>query len=236
MATVLPRITGLARAALDLLFPQWCIGCGREGSIVCASCMSSLVAIVPPCCPRCGRPVDESGNCDNCTGTLRNIDGIRAPFLFQGLVRQAVHEFKYRNLRTLGTFLARQLAEYLAENPVPADVLMPVPLHPRRLKERGYNQSSLLARHLSRLTGLDVTENVLIRCKHTTALAKSASREARQENIKGSFTVAGEELRQKNIILIDDVSTTGSTLEACAEVLKIAGAERVWGLVVALEL
>lgn len=234
MATVLPRAKSLAGLALDLLFPQWCIGCGREGEVVCRKCQKSFPTIGSSFCQRCGRPIDEE-ECRNCAGIHMTIDGIRAPFLFQGLVRQAIHELKYRNFRAVAPFLARELASYLDAYPLSAQALIAVPLHARRLRERGYNQSSLISRSLSRLTGLPVLENRLIRQRNTLSLARAANREARREIIAGSFSVAGN-LEGKDVILIDDVSTTGTTLDACAVVLKKAGAGKVWGLVVALEL
>ena len=236
MITVLPRVRSITSHVLDLLFPLWCIGCGREGEVVCRSCRETIRFIGPSFCERCGRPVLEDGVCHNCAGIALTIDGIRAPFLFQGILRQAVHELKYRNLKAIAPFLAGEMASYLQKYPLEADILVPVPLHARRLKERGYNQSELTARYLSALTGIPWKSNILVRQRHSPPLARSASREERRENIAGAFAVSGEGLAGKNIILVDDVSTTGSTLDACAAVIKAAGAQKVWGLVAALEL
>jgi ComF family protein len=173
----------------------------------------------------------------NCTDIDFIIDGIRAPFLFRGLVRQTIHELKYRNLRAAAPFLARELAGYLQELPLTADVIVPVPLHKKRLKERGYNQSELITRHLSALTGIPHTNDGLVRLKHTLSLARSASREARRESVAGAFAIGNREaIEGRNILLVDDVSTTGATLDACAAMLKKAGARTVWGLATALEL
>ncbi len=236
MATVLPRIRSLTGRALDFLFPRWCIGCGREGEVVCRSCRQTFSVIGPLYCSRCGRPLDDGISCRNCDGVDMSIDGIRAPFLFHGLVRQAIHELKYRNLKVAATFLAHELALYLEEYPIAADVIVPVPLHKKRLKERGYNQSELIGGHLAELTGIPLILDCLIRQKHTPSLARSANREVRKENIAGAFDVSGRRIEGKDVILVDDVSTTGTTLDACAAVLKKAGAQQVWGLVIALEL
>jgi ComF family protein len=164
------------------------------------------------------------------------MDGIRAPFLFDGLIRDAIHEFKYRNLRALAPLLAGLMHSYLAENPIPGDVLVPVPVHRKRLRERGYNQSVLLARGLGGLSGLPVVADCLSRQRYTPPQARSSGINERHTNVSDAFACRDGRLRGKQVILIDDVSTSGATLNACASVLKAAGAATVWGLVIALEL
>ena len=232
---MLPRIAGLKTAALDLLFPRWCLGCGREGDYFCPACHQSLPFISPPVCERCGRPVAAGTLCPACAQTGAEIDGIRAPFLFDGLVRQAIHEFKYNNLRDLAPDMACLLHEYLARSPLPCDVLVPVPLHPRRLRQRGYNQSALVARELGRLGGMPVVEGSLVRCAYTPPQVRSASVDERRRQVAGAFACRDHRLAGRKVILIDDVSTSGATLNAGAAALKSAGAASVWGLVIALE-
>lgn len=234
---MLPPITArLKRVALDLLFPPWCIGCGREGNYICDSCQRLLPFISPPICPRCGRPLSQENLCPGCTEEQAEIDGIRSPFLFNGVIRQAIHELKYRNLRALAPLLAGFLNDFLLENPVPGDVLVPVPIHRKRQRERGYNQSTLLARELGRRRGLPLVEDCLVRRNYTPAQARTSSAADRRENVAEAFACVDERLRGKQVLLIDDVSTSGATLDACAGALKSAGAEKVWGLVLALEL
>jgi competence protein ComFC len=239
MAIVLPPVTELKRVALDLLFPRWCIGCGREGDYLCGKCRSSLKTIAPPVCRRCGRPRVEdltSDSCPNCAGWENELDGVRAPFIFAGIVREAIHEFKYNNLRDLAPTLAGLMHLYLKDNPVPGDTLVPVPLHRKRLLERGYNQSALLARELGKQCGLPVVKDCLIRTRYTSSQARSAGVSERQHNVTGAFICRDRRLQGKKVILIDDVSTSGATLGTCAGALKAAGAEAVWALVIALEL
>jgi len=151
-------------------------------------------------------------------------------------MRQAIHEIKYRNLRALAAPLAKLLHEYLVTNPVPGDVLVPVPLHRKRMRERGYNQSGLLAHELGKLISLAVLDDCLIRQQHSSPQARTASVGERQSNVTGAFTCRDGRLRGKKVLLIDDVSTSGATLNACAGVLKSAGATSVWGLVMAEEI
>ena len=236
MASVLPQVTKLKGIALDLLFPQWCVGCGREGDYICRSCRQLLLPIVPPVCPRCGRPQPGGMLCSICVNWQADIDGIRSPFVFDGVVRQAVHKLKYQNLRALAAPLAELLHGYLLANPIPGEVLVPVPLHRKRWRERGYNQSSLLARELGKLTDLPVVDDCLVRQQHTPPQARTANVSERQSNVAGAFTCRDGRLRGKQVLLIDDVTTSGATLNTCAGALKSAGTVSVWGLVVAAEI
>jgi len=132
--------------------------------------------------------------------------------------------------------LAELLQDYFATNPVPAEVLIPVPLHPKRLRERGYNQSYLLARELGKLINLPIVDDCLIRQRHAPPQARTTTVEERRNNIAGAFACRDQRLRDKPVLLVDDVSTSGATLDACAAALKAAGAALVWGLVMAREI
>ena len=233
---VLPQVAKLKGLARDLLFPQWCIGCGKEGDFICSSCRRLLPRIMPPLCPRCGKPQPSGILCPGCVSWQAEIDGIRSPFRFDGIIRQAIHQLKYKNLRALAVPLAKFLQDYLATNPVPGEVLVPVPLHQKRLRERGYNQSSLLAQELGKLINLPVADNCLIRQKHAPPQARSSSVDDRRSNVADAFACRDQRLKDKLVLLIDDVSTSGATLDACAGALKAAGATSVWGLVLAREI
>jgi ComF family protein len=233
---VLPQLTRFKRIALDLLFPQWCVGCGREGAFICSSCYRRLPRIMPPLCPLCGKPQPSGILCPSCIGWRAEIDGIRSPFQFDGVMHQAIYQLKYGNIRALAAPLAGLLHDYLTENPVPGEALVPVPLHRKRLRERGYNQSGLLARELSRLTGMPVVDDCLIRQRHTPPQAKTPNVDERRSNVTNAFTCRDQRLRNKQVLLIDDVSTSGATLNACAAALKAAGAASVWGLALAREI
>lgn len=151
-------------------------------------------------------------------------------------MRQAIHQLKYRNLRAIAEPLAKLLNDYLATYPIPGEVLVPVPLHQKRLRERGYNQSSLLAKALGKLTNLPVVDDCLIRQRHAPPQARSTTVEERRGNVAGAFACRDHRLQDKQVLLIDDVSTSGATLDACAAALKVIGATSVWGLVLAREI
>jgi ComF family protein len=230
---VLPQLTAFKRVALDLLFPQKCIGCGKEGDILCLDCVESLPRIIPPVCPRCGKPQASEIVCPNCINQKYIIDGIRAPYIFKGIIREAIHEFKYKNIRCLAKPLALLLSQYISQNPISAGVIIPVPLHIKRLRERGYNQSDLLTKYLSKFTGIPYENHCLTRVKYILPQAKTKSVEERHKNLSDAFDCIQNGVKNNNVLLIDDVSTSGATLEACARALKSAGAVSVWGLVLA---
>jgi len=232
---VLPKLARFKGMALDLLFPQWCIGCGVEGSFLCQVCRRSLPRINPPICPRCGKPQSSEQLCPGCVEWSATIDGIRSPFRFEGVIREAVHQLKYRNLRAIVSSLAELLDDYLRTLTIPVDVLVPVPLHRKRLRERGYNQSLLLAKGLGKLSGLPLVDNCLIRQTNTPPQARTSTVEERRDNVVGIFSCRDACLRDKQVLLIDDVATSGATLDACAASLKASGAISVWALVLARE-
>lgn len=232
---MLPRLARLRRTALDLLFPCWCLGCGKEGSLICPACRRKLPAITSPICPRCGKPQAGGILCPACSSHQYSIDGVRSPFRFEGVIRQAIHQFKYRNLRAIVEPLAELLGDYLTTHPVPGEVLVPVPLHRKRLRERGYNQSELLARELGKLVKLPVMAEGIVRRQHSPPQARATSISERRSNVNDAFSCGNRSLQNKRIILIDDVATSGATLDACAAVLKAAAASSVWGLTLATE-
>jgi Predicted amidophosphoribosyltransferases len=139
-------------------------------------------------------------------------------------------------LKAISTNLAELLADYLGVNPLPGEVLVPVPLHSRRLRERGYNQSSLLARELGKLINLPVIEGCLIRVKEARPQVRASNVAERQRNVVNAFVCQNGEVDGRQIILIDDVCTSGATLESCAVALKAKGAISVWGLTLAREI
>ena len=222
--------------AVEAFFPRRYVGCGKVGSFLCSGCLAKLPRLLPPLCPRCGRPQASGIVCPDCRQRQTRIDGIRSPFRFDETIRKAVHELKYRNLKAIAPFLSTLLADYVQLNPLPGDALLYVPLHPRRLRERGYNQSSLLARELGSHIDLPVIEDCLVRVNQAQPQVRAVNVEQRRRNVAGAFACQDERVRGKQIILVDDVCTSGATLESCAAALKDRGATSVWGLTLAREI
>lgn len=223
-----------ADAVLDLLFPRVCVGCGARGEFICPSCTRQL-APIGPCCPGCGKPQAQNAKCPACWARHSEIDSIRSPYRFQGTAREAVHAFKYRRVTALARPLAALLAGQIAASPVPADVYVPVPLHSRRLRRRGYNQSALLATELGRLTGTRVDTGGLRRVRDAGPQVRARAVEERRANVAGAFACADDRFNGLRVVVIDDVCTSGATLEACAAALRRAGASSVAGVTFARE-
>ena len=237
------------RYTLDFLFPLSCVVCGKEGKFICEGCEPALTRLSQPYCRVCANP-GTRGICRWCFNDPLNLDGIRAPYLFEGPVREAVYSLKYRGVRAAAPEMGRLLARYLDTHPfesraafesnlpphtaaTPVDLIVPAPLHAKRLRDRGYNQAELLARSLSKEAGIPLDTSSLVRVKHSGPQV-GESRERRRSNVDGSFR-CDTDMTGKSVIVVDDVATTGSTLSACASALKNSGASDVWGLALARE-
>ena len=237
LPVILPRAVGrVASGAVDLLFPKRCVGCDTEGSFLCPDCRDGLPRLEPPFCFLCSQPGRLIvGLCPHCWARPLEINGIRAPYRMEGAVREAVHVLKYQGVRALAPVLGQLLGEFISSINLPADLLAPVPLHPLRERSRGYNQALLLAQEAGKQMTLPVEAKALRRIRHTPSQARSASQDERQANVAGAFAVDVALVQGRSVLLIDDVCTTGATLEACAIALKEAGATSVWGLALARE-
>ena len=230
------RSSELIELVLDSFFPRRCVGCGKLGAFICPECLKNLPRLLPPLCPHCGKPQASGIVCPDCRRRQTEIDGISSPFRFDEVIRKAIYELKYRNLKAISPCLAQLLADYLRSNPLDGEALTYVPLHPRRLRERGYNQSRLLAGELSKRIDLPVIEDCLVRVKQAQPQVRAHDVQERQRNAADAFVSRDEKVNGKQLILIDDVCTSGATLESCATALKSNGAAFVWGLTLAREI
>ncbi len=225
---------------LHLLFPRTCFCCGidlplENKGFLCKDCLKKLKKPGPIICQRCGITLKDGGaHCFNCRGTKAKhfkCSLIRSALDFNEPSRALIHGLKYEKHINIAKFLAPLMQKTLLENPdfLEAEYFVPVPIHKKRFKKRGFNQSEILARELSSLTDIP-TLNALVRIKNTKSQTKLTKKE-RAENIKEAFTCTmPSEIKKKAVILIDDVCTTGATLEECAKVLKKAGAREVYAL------
>ena len=221
---------------LDLLLPPRCVHCQAANSWLCETCVSTIPFIVEPVCEQCGTPIPAStpAQCQQCQNhPLQHIDGVRTAALFEdNPIRSAIHALKYRNLKAVAPVLGNVLANAYHQYHLTADVIVPVPLHRSRHKERGYNQSQLLAKQLGRLLDLPVNTITLQRIRKTRSQMKLGAQE-RHKNVAQAFACKNEQVQNLHILLIDDVCTTGSTLDSCAASLKQSNAASVWGLTLA---
>lgn len=225
---------------LDLLYPPRCLSCGKFGAeYLCASCISQIEPVPEPYCHICGHTL--TGHiCFKCTERARAFTAARAVGVYSGTLRHAIHQFKYNGARMLADPLAGLLYSYLTTTcDYPwkrADCIIPVPIHPSRYRMRGYNQSELLAVKLSDLTGLPVVNDALVRGRCTRPQVE-LSAEDRRINMKDAFTVEKPHLvARRTPILVDDVSTTSSTIYECSRALIRHGSTRVYALCLAVDL
>jgi competence protein ComFC len=229
-------LAALWAAAIAGLFPTRCVGCGVRGAAFCPACWDALPRLQPPLCPRCSRPEPSGRRCHFCQHADPALTAVRAACAFADAARTAIHRLKYEQERHLAEPLAQLLLQSLHTAPLAVDALVPVPLDAARARARGYNQSALLARPVAEALGVSLAAGWLRRARATRPQVGLGARE-RRENVRGAFAcptpaaVAGQ-----RILLVDDVMTTGATLESCAEALVAAGASRVFGLVVARDL
>ncbi len=234
---LLERLRPWVETVLGLWFPPRCPVCGAAGTFpLCPDCLRRFPRIHPPTCQGCGRPLrgpaDLVFTCVPCR-RRRSPVRVRAYGLYEGTLREAVHALKYRGRIALAEPLGGALAEAVRGDPLltAADVLVPVPLHPRREAERGFNQSEELARALARRARIPLLR-ALARVRPTVPQVDLPEAE-RRRNVRGAFAVrlAVGGLR---VVLVDDVVTTGSTLAECARTLRRAGVEVVGAVVVAM--
>lgn len=218
---------------LDLLFPMRCAACGRTGEMLCPACLAQVRPVPQPVCTRCGRPVATPGRCEGCAHGQFHVSAIRSAAVYAEPLDQAIHQFKYEGRPELHEPLGRLLAGYWRARAVTVDLVVAVPLHEKRLHERGYNQSDLLAAVLCREAGLPLLQPDVLRRQRETQQQVLLGPLQRRENVTGAFGWTGAELAGCKVLLIDDVATTGSTLEACGQALLAAGASKVWALTVA---
>lgn len=226
------RWRGLRGQFLDVLFPPRCIGCSRVGEWLCVDCLNQIPLVEPPFCTRCGGAVAVDGLCARCRVSPLQIECIRSAVYFEGVLREAVHWLKYRGRTALAGPLGDLMAAYWVQHPMPIDAVVPVPLHAARLRERGYNQAALLAREMARRVGLVVDERALVR-QRATASQTELNASQRKENVRDAFRCFGNSLAGKRVLVVDDVCTTGATLEACAVALYEGGVCGVQALTLA---
>jgi len=225
---------------LDFLFPKFCISCGKEGSYLCQDCFSLIDILERQYCPFCPQPkvVIDGKTCNFCKRS-KSLNGLYCAASYNNfIIKKLINQFKYEPyIKELSKPLSFLIVAHLinldkAEN-FQDYIFVPIPLHKKKLKKRGFNQASEIAKELSRILKIPFFDDILIKIKQTPAQME-LKKEEREKNIKGIFLCQKPEIIQrKKILLVDDVFTTGSTMEESALTLKRAGAKEVWGIVVA---
>jgi len=220
---------------LDLFFPKRCVGCGKADFFLCYECSTQIEIIRTAICADCGKINKYGQFCSSCKKRLNtNLSGLIIGAEYDaGPLKELIHHLKYSGITELVPILSELIYERIKNKlPTGDKVVVPVPLYRKRKAQRGYNQSELIARYLSKKLKLPGGD-VLIRVKDTQTQV-GLSRNERKLNLKGAFVCEDDDfVRNKVVLLIDDVATTYSTLNECSMILKEAGARQIYGVVVA---
>lgn len=240
-------LRNLLKGLVDIVYPKTCVVC-KSGirnkdsvdEVICLDCWSKIRKNTPPFCHSCGRQLQKNNItkhiCPGCVRKQLHFDRAYSPCIYEGTIKELIHEFKYKGKDYLGRTLSRLMIEFIREYNLPVeylDFIVPVPLHKNRLREREFNQSQVLSQHIGQEFGKDIRDNILMRHRPTQTQTELDT-EKRLSNVKDSFTVINKNtLCGKNILLIDDVMTTAATSSEAAKALKNAGAKIIFVLTLA---
>lgn len=228
----------MIEAILEILYPSTCIFCGRickEG--ICERCRAENPYIREPRCKRCGKPIssEEEEFCHDCIKQKFCYEQGRSLWLHKNSVKQSVYAFKYKNHRIYGRVYAREMAIEFGEliRLWGIDIIVPVPLHKKKVRKRGFNQAEIIARELGKRIGIPVETSAVIREKYTSP-QKELGQSGRRRNLRGAFRARGRSVKGKNILIIDDIYTTGSTINCISEELRRNGCEKTYFLTISI--
>lgn len=224
-------LRSMLRRVAGAFLPASCLLCGGDGGdpILCPGCLDELAPLSSNCCPRCAEPTTHGEHCGRCLHTPPHFDRGFALYRYEFPLDRLVHALKYGHHLGIAAWFGDCLAAHLPAEA--SGLVLPLPLHPRRLSERGFNQAGEIARRLARRRLLPWRPDILVRSRDTAAQAALPLKE-RAANVRGAFECRGE-LGGQTIILVDDVMTSGATLDEAARVLKIHGATEVWAVTLA---
>jgi len=221
-----------------MLYPQTCHFCGELNTTpICKKCAEIVEYIREPCCKRCGKPIryKEQEYCHDCEKREVFFEQGKSVWLHKGVVTWSVYQFKYHNRRIYGKFYAEELWRIYGRKirEWGIELIVPVPLHRKRKRRRGYNQAEILARHLSHLSGIPVNSKAVRRVRHTTP-QKELNDKERKKNLKEAFRITKYWRKVGRVLIVDDIYTTGNTIDAVAKVLRQNGAEKIWFLTISI--
>lgn len=227
-------IRTLASRALDLVFPPRCVGCGAfDGAFLCAECFSAIPRADGRRCDRCWT-IASSAACPRCADFPKAFAGMRSTFSYGGPARDAVLNLKFLGVSAVADVMAREMNQTWREWGLDVGAIVPIPLGWVRRRTRGYNQAELLARSIGRANDIPLLTDAVKRSRQTKPQAMQPDAESRRRNVEGAFAPTGKAVPPR-VLLIDDVATTGATLDACTRALLEGGAQRVYCLTFARE-
>lgn len=233
------KVEKLWSEGLNLIFPMRCPVCDRPApyaQLSCPACRARLAVVAEPRCLKCGKHIEDEGEeyCGGCRRAVHRFEAGRGLYSYRQMA-MSLYRFKYAGRREYACFYAEQIVKRLGRRiwGWRPDALVPVPIHTSRRRQRGYNQAEVLAREIGKRTGIPVVSNLLRRVKNTLP-QKMLDDAGRQNNLKRAFKIERNDVKLERVILIDDIYTTGSTMDACADKLREAGVKKVYFITVAI--
>ncbi|MCR4566818.1 MAG: ComF family protein [Pseudobutyrivibrio sp.] len=236
-------IRSIINSCVGILYPKRCVSCEKvllkieKEAGICRACSKKIKIVGPISCMKCGSPiVDEAEEfCINCKKTSHYFDQNKAVFRYESPIKESMYRFKYSNRRCYAKTYARHAykiyGSWIRENSIEA--IIPVPMYTPKEKRRGYNQAAVFAKELGKLASLQVLEDLIQRDKETEAM-KALNRLKRKKNLLNAFTLNKNVVQFRKVLIVDDIYTTGTTLNSVAKVLKHGGAAHVYGLCISI--
>lgn len=217
--------------AIDWVFPPHCLGCGLEGEVICPECYGTIKRVPTNVCPYCNAYVSKLGYCPNCANRKPAYTQYRAFAYYGGVIREAIHQLKYQNDVGVARVLASYLLKVIQAENWEIDLVIPIPLSKRKQEQRGYNQAERLARPVAEALKKPLSTEGLSRIREKASQV-DLNVQSRRENVRGVFEAEPAIVKGKRILLIDDVFTTGATLESASQALRDAKSDRVYAVTV----
>lgn len=228
------------RELLSYIYPPRCPICDAilvPGKEVCTSCEAQIVLISEPTCRKCGKPleIETQEYCGDCARKTHYFRQGKAIFLYKAGIKKSMYRFKYSNRREYAPFYARRTAQMQRDwvSRKRVEVIIPIPMYDKKKRRRGYNQAEVFARALGRELGLPVDTKIVKRIRETTP-QKELNNKQRQNNLKNAFQLTENIVKYKEILLVDDIYTTGSTMDAVAETLLAGGACNIYYICISI--
>ena len=225
MQHLITALREFTSSAINLVFPPSCVHCGSEGALLCHICVAESTLLLRNVCRLCAEPLPKPGTCARCVAERPSINRLYGSFLYETPIGSAIKALKFDDVRAIGGVLG-DLFNVETMGRSDADLIVPVPMHGSRLRARGFNQSEILGRKLSSRLGIEFRGDVLVRLRDTMPQSEQPTAVARHSALAGVFAVkpdAVSVITGKRVLIVDDVFTTGSTVKACADALKLAG-------------